>query len=220
MKDKKNIVILIFAIIFFVIALMFFVWSFFGEHNTNLDIDDIISNQVKNESSIIQNEVGQEKNINNETINEEIDNSESSEVSRTEDVENISYTDITIYNENNDEVSLSKFSDNSVMILFWNPENEDSVDVLKKVNNLYEKYKDKIEFLMISTAKDIPESIKGEISMDIYYDLNNEYQEKYNVQIIPTMIYIYKDNSIMNAKSGIPSSDAIEANLDLLADNF
>lgn len=218
-KDKKNIILLIFAIIFFIAAVMFFAWSFFGEHDTNINVDDIIGNQINTENDNIQNKLDGQNIINNIT-NETVDNSENLDVSNTKDVENVSYTDITIYNENNDEISLSEFSDNSVMLLFWNPENEDSVEVLKKVNNVYEKYKDKIKFLMISTSNEVPESVKSEISMDIYYDLNNGYQEKYNVQEIPTMIYIYKDNSIMNAKSGIPSSDAIEANLDLLADNF
>lgn len=216
MRDKKNIILLIFAVVFFIIAVMFFIWSFFGEHNTNINIGDIDDNI----SSITQNKAVQENTVNNEIINEEIDNSESKDISNTEDIENISYTDITIYNENNEEISLSEFADTSVMILFWNSQNEDSVEVLKKVNNLYEKYKEKVKFLMISTSRDISENIKSEISMDIYYDLNNEYQEKYNIQKIPTMIYIYKDNSIMNAKSGIPSNDAIEANLDILSDNF
>lgn len=216
MRDKKNIILLIFAVVFFIIAVMFFIWSFFGEHNTNINIGDIDDNI----SSITQNKAVQENTVNNEIINEEIDNSESKDISNTEDIENISYTDITIYNENNEEISLSEFADTSVMMLFWNSQNEDSVEVLKKVNNLYEKYKEKVKFLMISTSGDISENIKSELSMDIYYDLNNEYQEKYNIQKIPTMIYIYKDNSIMNAKSGIPSNDAIEANLDILSDNF
>lgn len=216
MRDKKNIILLIFAVVFFIIAVMFFIWSFFGEHNTNINIGDIDDNI----SSITQNKAVQENTVNNEIINEEIDNSESKDISNTEDIENISYTDITIYNENNEEISLSEFADTSVMMLFWNSQNEDSVEVLKKVNNLYEKYKEKVKFLMISTSRDISENIKSEISMNIYYDLNNEYQEKYNIQKIPTMIYIYKDNSIMNAKSGIPSNDAIEANLDILSDNF
>lgn len=215
MGNKKNIILLIFAIVFFIIAVMFFVWSFFGEHNTNINIGDVNDNFNLN----MQNKVKQENIVNNEIINEEIDNSESKDISNTEDIENISYTDITIYNERNEEISLSEFADTSVMILFWNSQNGDSVEVLKKVNNLYERYKEKVKFLMISTSKDVPETVKNGISMDIYYDLNNEYQEKYNVQKIPTIIYIYKDNSIMNAKSGIPSNDAIEANLDILSDN-
>lgn len=223
MKEKKNIILLIFALIFFVIALIFFIWSFFGEHNTNIQIDSIIGNssvmsniEDANKNSNV-NEVGRE--IENSSDNE-IDNSENTEVSNTQDVENVSYTDMTVYSENNTEVSLSQYSGKPVMLLFWSPENEDSVNVLKKVNEMHNKYTDKVEFLMVSTSKEIPEDLKNVISMDIYYDLNKEYQTKYNVETIPTMVYIDKENSIMNAKSGMPSSDAIEANLDILAGNF
>lgn len=222
MKEKKNIILLIFAVIFFVIALVFFLWSFFGEHNTNIQIGDIISNNsiMKNEDINKNSNVNEaSKEIENGSDNE-VDNSGNTEVSNTQDVENISYTDITVYSENNTEISLSQYSGKPVMLLFWNPENEDSVSVLKKVNEMHDKYIDKVEFLMISTSKNIPEDLKNDISIDIYYDLNNEYQTKYNVEVIPTMIYIDKENTVMNAKSGVPSSDAIEANLDILADNF
>lgn len=219
MKEKKNIILLIFAIVFFIIAAIFFMWSFFGEHNINIEIDDIIDNNTSLDSNRVQNKVEIDDKLNSDEV-EEIDNSGNAEVSNTQDVENISYTDIIVYNENNTEISLSEYAGKPLMLLFWNPENEDSVEVLKKVNEKHDKYTNKIEFLMVSTSKDIPEALKNEISMNIYYDLNNEYQTKYNVETIPTMIYIDKENSIMNAKSGVPSSDAIEANLDILADNF
>lgn len=223
MKEKKNIILLIFAVIFFAIALIFFMWSFFGEHNTNIQIGDIIGNNsiIKNKEDANKNSDVNEVDRETENISEdEIDNSGNVEASNTQDVENVSYTDITVYNESNAEVSLSQYSGKPVMLLFWSPENEDSVSVLKKVNEMHNNYTDKVEFLMISTSKDISEELKNEISMDIYYDLNKEYQTKYNVETIPTMIYIDKENTVMNAKSGMPSSDAIEANLDILADNF
>lgn len=223
MKEKKNIILLIFAVIFFAIALIFFMWSFLGEHNTNIQIGDIIGNNsiIKNKEDANKNSDVNEVDRETENISEdEIDNSGNVEASNTQDVENVSYTDITVYNESNAEVSLSQYSGKPVMLLFWSPENEDSVSVLKKVNGMHNNYTDKVEFLMISTSKDISEELKNEISMDIYYDLNKEYQTKYNVETIPTMIYIDKENTVMNAKSGMPSSDAIEANLDILADNF
>ena len=56
--------------------------------------------------------------------------------------------------------------------------------------------------------------------MEIYYDLDREYEKKYNVTSLPAMIYIYSDNTVMNAKSGVPSTDSLEANLDILSDNI
>ena len=232
MKEKKNIILLIFAVVLFVIALAFFMWSFFGEHNTNIKFEGILENEKSANNDIAQNKVEkndsttheeQEENDNEDVVNNEedvVNNEKVAEISNTQDVENVSYTDITVYKEDNTETTLSEFSGKPVMLLFWTPENEDSINVLKKVNEIYKNYDGKIEFLMVSTSKEIPENLKNEITVNIYYDLNNEYQTKYNVEIVPTMVYIDKEDKIMNAKSGVPSSDAIEANLDILADNF
>lgn len=145
---------------------------------------------------------------------------EEKEISQTEDIEQLEYLDIKVYKEDGTQVNLSDFKDTSVMLLFWNPENEDSVTVLKKVNELYKKYDDKIKFLMITTSKEVPAVLKKEISIDIYYDLDKQVESVYNITKIPSMIYIYNDNEIINAKSGIPSTDALEANLDILSDNI
>lgn len=228
MKGKKNIILLIFAVILFIIALAFFMWSFFGEHNTNIKFDGILEKEKSSNNDIAQNKVEKKNGTTNEEQEENgnedeenvVNNEDGAEVSNTQDVENVSYTDITVFKEDNTETTLSEFSGKPVMLLFWNSENEDSINVLKKVNEIYKNYDGKIEFLMVSTSKEIPENLKNEISVNVYYDLNNEYQTKYNVEIVPTMVYIDKENKIMNAKSGVPSSDAIEANLDILADNF
>lgn len=225
MKEKKNIILLIFAVIFFIIAIIFFVWSFLGEHNTNFNIDEILGNHTNIGSNDIPKNENTEDGLNEEKTDENedtntVDKANNVEVSKTQDVENVEYKDITVYNENNEEVSLSKYAGKPVMLLFWSPENKESVEVLKKVNDEYNKYNAKITFLMVSTSKEIPEELKKEIAMDIYYDLNNEYQTKYNVETLPTMVYIAKENTVINAKSGVPSSDAIEANLDILVENF
>lgn len=228
MKGKKNIILLIFAVILFIMALAFFMWSFFGEHNTNIKFEGILEKEKSSNNDIAQNKVEKKNSTTNEEQKENenedeenvVNNENGAEVSNTQDVENVSYTDITVFKEDNTETTLSEFSGKPVMLLFWNSENEDSINVLKKVNEIYKNYDAKIEFLMVSTSKEIPEDLKNEISVNVYYDLNNEYQTKYNVEIVPTMVYIDKENKIMNAKSGVPSSDAIEANLDILADNF
>ena len=204
MKENKNIILLVIAILVFIVALVFLIWSF-NTNNMSLKKQDV----SKNNSNIISETT--EKNLDN-SIDEQINNSEREEdISNTQDVENVEYNDITVYTEDEKEVKLSDFSGTSAMLLFWNPENEDSVEVLKKVNEKYKKYEDKVKFLMISTSKEIPEDIKNEISIEMYYDINNEYQEKYNVTTIPTMIYIYNDNTIMNAKSGVPSNDELRS---------
>lgn len=142
------------------------------------------------------------------------------EESKTRDLENTNYTDFVFYREDKSEVNFSDYKDKATMILFWNPSNEDSVEDLKKVDSMYEKYKDKINFLMISTAEEVDEQIKNEVSIEIFYDLYKEGQLKYNVTEVPTLIYITEDNEIFNAKVGFTTTDALEANLDIISNNI
>lgn len=181
--SKKNILILVSAIIIVIIAVIFFVWSL------NLD-----------------------KNIEEKVVLDE--------ESKTRDLENVAYTDFVFYREDKSEVNFSNYKDKATMILFWNPSNEDSVADLKKVNDMYEEYKDKINFIMINTAEEVDEEIKNEVSMEIFYDFYKEAQRKYNVTEVPTLIYITEDNEIFNAKVGFTTTDALEANLDIISNNI
>ena len=85
---------------------------------------------------------------------------------------------------------------------------------------MYEEYKDKINFIMINTAEEVDEEIKNEVSMEIFYDFYKEAQRKYNVTEVPTLIYITEDNEIFNAKVGFTTTDALEANLDIISNNI
>lgn len=142
------------------------------------------------------------------------------EESKTRDLENTSYNDFVFYKEDRTEVNFSDYKDKATMILFWNPSNSDSVEDLKKVDSMFEKYKEDINFLMINTAEEVNEEIKSQVSMEIFYDFYKEGQIKYNVTEVPTLIYITQDNEIFNAKVGFTTTDALEANLDLISNNI
>lgn len=182
--SKKNILILLSAIVLVIIAGIFLIWS-------------LNYNKVEEEEAVV--------------LEEE---------SKTKDLENVSYADFVFYREDKSEVNFSDYKDKATMILFWNPNNEDSVEDLKKVNDMYEKYKDKVNFLMINTSEEIDENIKNEVSMEIFYDFYKEAQRKYNVTELPTLIYITADNEVLNAKVGFTTSDALEANLDIISNNI
>ena len=111
------------------------------------------------------------------------------EISKTKDIENAEYTDFTFYKEDGTEVKLSDYKDKSTMILFWNSENEDSVEVLKKVSGMYEQYKSNVNFIMINTAQEVDEKIKEEVSFEIFYDFYKEGVMKYKISEVPSMLY-------------------------------
>ncbi len=154
---------------------------------------------------------------NNEEIEPE-NTVEVDEISKTKDIENAEYTDFTFYKEDGTEVKLSDYKDKSTMILFWNSENEDSVEVLKKVSGMYEQYKSNVNFIMINTAQEVDEKIKEEVSFEIFYDFYKEGVMKYKISEVPSMLYITEENEIINAKSGLTTTDALEANLEIISD--
>ena len=43
---------------------------------------------------------------------------------------------------------------------------------------------------------------------------------KYDIKEYPSIIYINSDNDVFNAKSGFTTTDALEANLDILSNNI
>lgn len=141
------------------------------------------------------------------------------EESKTKDID-AKYKDVTVYKKDKTEVNLSDFKDKPVMILFFNENNEDSIKVLKKVNEMYPYYKDKIEFFMINVSQEVNEKIEEEVELEIYYDFYNEASRSYSISEYPSMIYIDKTNEVFNAKAGFTTTDALEANLDILAENF
>ena len=151
---------------------------------------------------------------------EELENTVIEEESKTKDIENVMYNDFTLYKSDNSEIKLSDYKDKAVMLLFFNKDTEDSIEVLKKVESMYKNYEDKIQFLMINTAEEVDEKLASEYTIEIYYDFYKGAARTYNITETPSMIYINKENEVFNAKSGFTTTDALEANLDILSENI
>ena len=108
----------------------------------------------------------------------------------------------------------------ATVVCFWNPDNKDSVDVLKKIDAMNEKYEETIKFYMINTSDEMPEDLKNSLSIDVYYDKLKEGTSKFYITEVPSIIYIQKNNEVLHAKAGLTSTDALEANFDILSENF
>ena len=188
---KKNFLILTFSILLLVFAVLFYMYA------SNIPAE-VIEETNETETGVVVEE----------------------EISETEDLENVEYTDFSVYTSEKKEVKLSDFKDKAVMILFFNPNDQDSMEVLDKVELMYSDYEDKIEFFMINTAEEIRTSLDDKYTIEIYYDLYKDASEKYNITKLPSMIYIDSSNTVFNAKTGFTTTDALEANLDILSENI
>ena len=187
---KKNILIMTISIVIALFGVAFFMYSLSVVENNNVTEELIPEVEVKDE------------------------------VSKTADIENVSYNDITVFKADKTEVKISDYKDMPIMLLFFNKENADSIEVLKKVEEMYKKYEGSIQFFMISTAKEVDEEFEKDYTIDIYYDFYEDAAIKYNVKQVPSMIYINELNEVFNAKTGFTTTDALEANLDILSGNI
>ncbi len=140
--------------------------------------------------------------------------------SNTSDIQITKYLNFTVYREDNTEVNLSEYENNPVMILFFNDKDSDSLEVLGEVDSLYETYKDTVKFLMVNTNREVNPELKDKYKLEIFYDFYKEAVRNYNITEFPAMIYITEENTILNAKVGIPSVDSIDANLEIISNNY
>ena len=200
MRDKKSIALLIIAIVIFCIAVVFSIWSF--------TIDKTITREKQNQINS-SNTTNQEEN--KDTV---IQNTE--EESKTKDFE-ATYKAFSVQDKDGKMLDLLEYQNQPIVIFFWNESNKDSVEMLNKIDEQYESYKDKVVFIAISTEE---YNGKQEIKVPIYEDKQKEVASLYNVTELPTIIYINKENEVFNAKTGISSTDALKANLDILSENF
>lgn len=182
--NKKNIILLIIAGIFFIVALIFFVMNF---------------NFSKNDSeNIIETE----------------------QISKTKDIEGIQYSDGILYKADGSEIKISEYKDKPIVLFFFNKQNEDSMKDLQELEKMYKSYEEKIKFFVINTAKEADQDLQSNYSLEICYDFYEEISRKYNISEVPSFIYINKENEVFNAKSGFTTTDALEANLDILSENY
>ncbi len=141
------------------------------------------------------------------------------ERAETTDIE-VKNESFPLYTKNNEEIKIDDYKDKPIMMIFWNSKNEDSVELIKRVDKLYDNYKDDVNFFLISTDQEVNETIEEEIEAPIYYDFYQEATRNLELDDIPAIVTIDKEGNIGNAKGGLASSDMLEANLDILTDNI
>ena len=211
--NKKNIFILIFAIIFFIFALAFFISSFKTNTSTpSLNTDEIFS---ENNTSDSTNDTASDNS--NDTTSDTTSDTVADTTSESDlpDIEYDSIIDFDFLDKDNNELKISDYKDKPLAILFSNfSEKYDTcVEYLSLMESYYADYNSKVQFLCIdkSTSADSSSNIK------IYKDKNGI--ENYSIETLPTLVFIDKDGNIINQVTSI-TLDSLGANLDLITGNY
>jgi glycine cleavage system pyridoxal-binding protein P len=241
MNKKNNVGLLIFAIVFLILAIIFFIVSgnleFSSNTNTikkissnsNIAYEDFVGNSVTNSvansiTNLIPNTIANSVTNNVASVSTYLNETDYQTSAETGVLNSVTeYQNFIVYDKSGEEVSLDSFSGNPVFILFWQNE-EDSVEMLEMVNKMYSSYSDKITFLTVINAseKSVVEQYVAEnnIQVPIYYEQNSVASKAYNISVYPSIIIKDKNNTIINTKEGKQDEDSILANLDILSENY
>jgi len=148
------------------------------------------------------------------------------EIKTEEKVKN--FLDFTVYNAQNEEVNLYNFKGKPILIYFWSETNQDSINQLKMVQDLYNIYSNDINFVIVTmfdgeyaSTKSVEKLLaENNITMPNYYDLNANAKNTYMLTEPPVTILVDRNEKLVNTNEGILDADALSASVEILVEDF
>ena len=170
---NKNNIILLILAILFFIFAALFAYSTFT--NTNNPADNLSNNTTPVQDTTI--------------TEEEFFNS----------IEYENFTDFKFLDENNNELKMSSYLEKPIVILFsdFTNNSEDSNNFKTILESFYENYKEDAQFFCID-KNDIQEY---DSDIKLYKDIDGI--EKYNIELLPTLLFIDSEGNVMNQVTSI-----------------
>ena len=133
--------------------------------------------------------------------------------------------DFTVFDENGEMTSLyNKLLEKPVIVNFWATWCPPCKSEMPAFEALYGEYGDDIEFMMVNltdgqrdTEDKVIEFISdNEYNFPVYYDKKMNAAHVYNVQSIPTTIFINADGSLFDIHTGALSEGALRDTIEKL----
>lgn len=138
------------------------------------------------------------------------------------------YKPSVVQDKDGNETTLADFSDKPMVLLFFSTTEETSTESLEILKNYYEEYKNKINFVVVSVIDGVTETketveeyiTSSNIQIPVVYDTNYTAKEEYEISTVPTFVFVNKNQEVINKIEEDINDDVIEANLDILAENY
>ena len=164
-------------------------------------------------------------------LSTEFENIVENNVITEEDLELVGekYVPADVKDTNNNDTILEAEEDKPMILVFWNTSNVNSIEALKVIQSFYEKYNDNVKFSSVAVIDEFNENkekvenfiTENNITIPIMYDtVNNSLTTANNITKIPTILMINKNAEIINTLADEINEDIIEANLDILSENY
>ena len=139
------------------------------------------------------------------------------------------YKPSKVYSEDESQVKLSDLSNKPMALIFFNTTNEESLDALKIFAAQEKNYEEDVNIVAICVLDGTSENVNvvketlanNDIKLkNVLFDMDYSAKKEYNVNRIPTFVFINKDKEIINTLEEEVNEDIVTANLDILAENY
>lgn len=207
---KKKIIIIVLIITLFAVAVgVNFIAMKQKQQNAPMNISQ---NDIPKENLQSQEE-------NNEEINAKMD---ALELSGNQ------YKPETVVDKEGNSLTANLEENKPMITLYWNTKEEASKEALKFMQEKYSAYKDRVTFTAIATLDNMEEEkplvesfiTENNIEIPIVYSTSDSSNTVNEIANIPTILVINKDGQVINTLINNITVDVIEANLDIITENF
>lgn len=195
-----------------------------------------INEKQQNSTNAVQNvdNTSKKEDTKNAVKDEVTNNEENNENIMTEEELELTgdkYNPSDVIDKDGNTVTLETEENKPMVILYWNTENEGSIEALEVLQSFYDKYQEKVNFVSMAVVNNYEEEKSNvetvltdkNINMPAYYDaVDGSCANANNVSNIPTLLVVNKNAEVINKiVDEVPkSADAVEANLDIITENF
>ena len=133
--------------------------------------------------------------------------------------------DFKVYDKDNNEVNLSDFKGEYIVINFWASWCSPCRAEMDHFQEAYDKYSEKgVKFFMINATDGDRETVQtaseyfkeNSYDMDIYFDVDFDASINYSVRSLPTTFFIDKDGKVIAYKLGTFEKDLLFDSIDSL----
>lgn len=203
MKNKKTIITFILIALLLIVAIIVNIIALNGKNKIA---------KSKEENVILSTET--ENKVENDIITEE-----------DLELRGDKFVGSVVKDVNDNQIILEPKEDIPMVVILTDFSNEQSAQVLKISQTYYESYKEKVEFTCVVVNQQIEKVEKyineNNISIPVVYDTKESALVLENdITNFPTILMINKNGEIINTLTSEINDDIIEANLDILSENY
>ncbi len=132
--------------------------------------------------------------------------------------------DFTVLNYDGKEIQLSEYLGKPIIINFWATWCPYCVAEMGLFNDMYEKYGEEIQFLMINSTDDQRETMEKAkayveeegFTFPVFFDTMGEATYAYEANSLPTSVFINKDGFIVAYQPGKLSEKMLQSGIDMI----